>query len=67
MRVLSLIRAFSLTRSLQALAPEYEIAATTLKEQSIKLAKVDCTVETELCSTYGVNGALLPSCCIRCS
>ncbi|KAI2618901.1 protein disulfide isomerase [Hypoxylon sp. NC1633] len=40
----------------KALAPEYEEAATTLKEKSIKLAKVDCTEESELCQTYGVEG-----------
>lgn len=40
----------------KALAPHYEEAATVLKNQSIKLAKVDCTAETELCSSYGVNG-----------
>ncbi|XXG94471.1 hypothetical protein Hte_000728 [Hypoxylon texense] len=40
----------------KALAPEYEEAATTLKEKSIKLAKVDCTEEAELCQSYGVEG-----------
>lgn len=40
----------------KALAPHYEEAAGILKDQSIKLAKVDCTVETDLCSAYGVNG-----------
>ncbi|KAI5866975.1 protein disulfide isomerase [Durotheca rogersii] len=40
----------------KALAPEYEEAATTLKEKSIKLAKVDCTEESELCQSYGVEG-----------
>ncbi|KAH9996939.1 protein disulfide isomerase [Xylariaceae sp. FL0662B] len=40
----------------KALAPEYEEAATTLKEKNIKLAKVDCTEETDLCQTYGVEG-----------
>lgn len=43
---------------LQALAPHYEEAATNLKSQNIKLAKVDCTTETELCSSFGVNGDL---------
>jgi protein disulfide-isomerase A1 len=40
----------------KALAPEYEEAATTLKEKNIKLAKVDCTEEADLCKTYGVEG-----------
>jgi protein disulfide-isomerase A1 len=40
----------------KALAPEYEKAATTLKEKDIKLAKVDCTAEAELCQSYGVEG-----------
>ncbi|KAI9736885.1 MAG: protein disulfide-isomerase precursor [Claussenomyces sp. TS43310] len=40
----------------KALGPEYEEAATTLKEKDIKLAKVDCTEEAELCRSYGVEG-----------
>jgi protein disulfide-isomerase A1 len=40
----------------KALAPEYEEAATTLKEKNIPLAKVDCTEEADLCSKYGVEG-----------
>ncbi|TID13995.1 protein disulfide-isomerase domain [Venturia nashicola] len=40
----------------KALAPEYEEAATTLKEKNIVLAKVDCTEETEVCAKYGVEG-----------
>lgn len=40
----------------KALAPEYEEAATSLKEKDIALAKVDCTVETELCEAQGVEG-----------
>ncbi|KAJ9647265.1 protein disulfide-isomerase precursor [Coniosporium tulheliwenetii] len=40
----------------KALAPEYEEAATQLKEKDIPLAKVDCTEEAELCSSYGVEG-----------
>lgn len=40
----------------KALAPEYEEAATTLKEKNIKLVKVDCTEEADLCQTYGVEG-----------
>lgn len=40
------------------LEPEYEKAATTLAEQgsAIKLVKVDATVETDLASTYGIQG-----------
>ncbi|KAF9099033.1 protein disulfide-isomerase precursor [Mortierella sp. GBA35] len=40
----------------KALAPEYEIAATQLKEHGIPIAKVDCTVETELCQEQGIQG-----------
>ena len=40
----------------KALAPEYEEAATTLKEKKIPLVKVDCTEESELCKEYGVEG-----------
>lgn len=40
----------------KALAPEYEEAATTLKEKNIKLAKIDCTEEADLCQSYGVEG-----------
>lgn len=40
----------------KALAPEYEEAATTLKEKNIKLAKVDCTEEADLCKDQGVEG-----------
>jgi protein disulfide-isomerase A1 len=40
----------------KALAPEYEEAATTLKEKNIPLAKVDCTEEVDLCKEYGVEG-----------
>ncbi|KAK5048181.1 hypothetical protein LTR84_005851 [Exophiala bonariae] len=40
----------------KALAPEYEEAATTLKEKNIALVKVDCTVEGDLCKDYGVEG-----------
>jgi len=40
----------------KALAPEYETAATTLKEKDIKLVKVDCTEEADLCQEYGVEG-----------
>ncbi|KAF9909676.1 protein disulfide-isomerase precursor [Lobosporangium transversale] len=40
----------------KALAPEYEIAATQLKEVGIPVAKVDCTVETDVCKDHGVQG-----------
>lgn len=40
----------------KSLAPEYEEAATTLKEKDIALAKVDCTEEADLCKEYGVEG-----------
>ncbi|KAJ4295996.1 protein disulfide-isomerase precursor [Collariella sp. IMI 366227] len=40
----------------KALAPEYEEAATTLKEKNIKVAKIDCTEEAELCQQHGVEG-----------
>ncbi|KAI5480480.1 protein disulfide-isomerase A1 [Pseudohyphozyma bogoriensis] len=40
----------------KALAPHYEEAATILKDEGVKLAKVDCTVETDLCANYGVSG-----------
>ncbi|KAK1066384.1 protein disulfide-isomerase precursor [Friedmanniomyces endolithicus] len=40
----------------KALAPEYEEAATTLKDKDIALAKIDCTAEQDLCQSYGVEG-----------
>ncbi|KAI0200158.1 protein disulfide-isomerase [Astrocystis sublimbata] len=40
----------------KALAPEYEEAATTLKEKDIRLVKVDCTEEQDLCQDHGVEG-----------
>ena len=40
----------------KALAPEYEEAATALKEKNIPLVKVDCTEEADLCKDYGVEG-----------
>jgi protein disulfide isomerase family A protein 3 len=40
------------------LAPEYEKAATALKNDDLPVAlvKVDCTAETKTCGKYGVNG-----------
>lgn len=40
----------------KALAPEYETAATELKDRDIALAKVDCTEEADLCQEYGIQG-----------
>ncbi|KAI7850927.1 protein disulfide isomerase [Circinella umbellata] len=40
----------------KALAPEYETAATALKEDQVKLGKVDCTVNQDLCQEYEVRG-----------
>ncbi|CAE6500976.1 unnamed protein product [Rhizoctonia solani] len=40
----------------KALAPQYEEAATTLKTAGIKLAKVDCTENADLCQANGVGG-----------
>ncbi|PGH11222.1 protein disulfide-isomerase domain [Polytolypa hystricis UAMH7299] len=40
----------------KALAPEYEVAATELKEKNIPLVKVDCTEEADLCQEFGVQG-----------
>lgn len=40
----------------KALAPEYDDAAKILKEKDILLAKVDCTEESDLCQSYGVEG-----------
>lgn len=40
------------------LKPEYEIAATTLKAKDppIRIAKVDCTVNKDLCETHEITG-----------
>ncbi len=38
------------------LAPEYEKASTELLADKIKLAKVDCTEENELCAQHDVEG-----------
>ncbi|EMR08306.1 protein disulfide-isomerase domain [Pneumocystis murina B123] len=40
----------------KALAPEYETAATLLKEKGITLIQVDCTIETHLCEEYDISG-----------
>ncbi|KAK5135047.1 hypothetical protein LTR08_005707 [Meristemomyces frigidus] len=40
----------------KALAPEYEEAATSLASKSIRLAKIDCTEQQDLCQDYGVEG-----------
>ena len=40
----------------KALAPEYETAATALKEKNIPLVKVDCTEEADLCKDHDVQG-----------
>ncbi|VDM04627.1 unnamed protein product [Schistocephalus solidus] len=40
------------------IAPEFEAAATQLKESqpNVQLAEVDCTTEKDLCERYGVTG-----------
>lgn len=38
------------------LAPEFETAASTLKDQNIKLAAVDCTTEKEICDKLSIKG-----------
>jgi protein disulfide-isomerase A1 len=38
------------------LAPHYEEAATTLKEKNIKLVKIDCVAEADLCQEKGIQG-----------
>jgi len=40
----------------KSLAPHYEEAATALKEKEIKLAKVDCVDQADLCQSFGVQG-----------
>lgn len=40
----------------KALAPHYEQAATSLKDKGIKLAKVDCVDEADLCQTKSIQG-----------
>jgi protein disulfide-isomerase A1 len=40
----------------KALAPHYEEAATALKEKNIKLAKVDCVEEADLCQSHSIQG-----------
>ena len=40
----------------KALAPEYEEAATVLKEKGIPLIKVDCDEETSLCADQKIQG-----------
>ena len=40
----------------KALAPHYDEAATALKEKDIKIAKVDCVDQPELCQLHGVQG-----------
>ncbi|KAL2552938.1 Protein disulfide-isomerase [Forsythia ovata] len=40
----------------KALAPEYAAAATELKAENVKLAKVDATEENELAEKYEIQG-----------
>ena len=40
----------------KALAPHYEEAATVLKDRGIKLAKVDCVDQADLCQKNGIQG-----------
>ena len=40
----------------KALAPHYEEAASKLKEKGIKLAKVNCVDEADLCQENGIQG-----------
>lgn len=47
---------YSLLLTFCFLAPEYEIAATQLKEKNIPIAKVDCTENEELCQKHEIRG-----------
>lgn len=47
---------FSRCGHCKALAPHYEEAATALKDKGIKIAKVDCVDEADLCQSKGVQG-----------
>ncbi|KAJ7590992.1 thioredoxin-like protein [Mycena floridula] len=40
----------------KALAPHYEEAATALKDKNIKLAKVDCVDQADLCQEHEIQG-----------
>ncbi|KIO19272.1 hypothetical protein M407DRAFT_31090 [Tulasnella calospora MUT 4182] len=40
----------------KSLAPEYEQAATTLKDKGVPIAKVDCVDQADLCTAQGVTG-----------
>ncbi|KAI0921126.1 hypothetical protein AcW1_004792 [Taiwanofungus camphoratus] len=40
----------------KALAPHYEEAATALKDKKIKLSKVDCVDQADLCQANGIQG-----------
>ena len=40
----------------KALAPHYEEAANVLKPKGIKLAKVNCVDEADLCQKNGIQG-----------
>ncbi|KAF9510848.1 hypothetical protein BS47DRAFT_1377367 [Hydnum rufescens UP504] len=40
----------------KALAPHYDEAATSLKEKNIKLAKVDCVDQADLCQQHSIAG-----------
>ncbi|KAJ8455139.1 hypothetical protein ONZ45_g19036 [Pleurotus djamor] len=40
----------------KAFAPEYEQAATALKNKNVKLAQVDCDQDVELCQANEIHG-----------